>query len=69
MEQKVLIFAEDHINKNAFHKDNRRTNIYEEDIKRIVLSNKTFIHTVTKVYLNTLLDIYIKVEFFQHHYV
>ena len=40
MEQKTLVFGEDCINKNAFHKDKRPINIDEVDIKRIVLSSK-----------------------------
>ena len=51
MEQKVLIFSEDYINKNAFHKIKRPSNIDEVDIRRTVLSsNKTF-------HLNILLHI------------
>ena len=40
MEQKALIFGEDCINKNAFHKNKRPINIDEVDIRRIVLSSK-----------------------------
>ena len=40
MEQKALIFGEDYINKNAFHKNKRPINIDDEDIGRIVLSSK-----------------------------
>ena len=40
MEQKALIFDEDCINKNAFHKNKRPINIDEVDIRRIVLSSK-----------------------------
>ena len=40
MEQNTLIFGEDCINKNAFHKNKRPINIDEVDIKRIVLSSK-----------------------------
>ena len=40
MEQKALIFGEDFINKNAFHKNKRPINIDEVDIRRIVLSSK-----------------------------
>ena len=36
MEQKDLIFGEDCINKNAFHKNKRPINDDEADIKRIV---------------------------------
>ena len=66
MEQKALIFGEDCINQNAFLKNKRPINIDEVDIGRIVLSKN--IQIVTKVYLNTLLDIYMKVEFFQLHF-
>ena len=38
MKQMVLIFGEDCINKNGFHKDKRPINIDEVDIRRIVLS-------------------------------
>ena len=40
MEQKALIFGEDCINKNTFHKNKRPINIDEVDIRRIVLSSK-----------------------------
>ena len=40
MEQKDLIFGEDCINKNAFHKNKRPINDDEADIKRIVWSGK-----------------------------
>ena len=40
MEQKVLIFGEDYINKNAFHKNKKTISIDEVDSKRIVLSSK-----------------------------
>ena len=68
MEQKALIFGEDCINKNAFLKNKRPINIDEVDIGRIALSKKYYIQILTKVYLNTLLDIYMKVEFFQLHF-
>ena len=57
MEQKATIFGKDFINKNAFHKNKRPVSIDKVDSKRIVLS-KNF-RMVAKVYLNTLLDIYI----------
>ena len=38
MEQKALIFGEDCINKNGFHKNKRPINIDEVDVRRIVLS-------------------------------
>ena len=38
MEQKVLIFVRQCINKNAFHKDKRSVNIDKVDIKRMILS-------------------------------
>ena len=40
MEQKGLIFGEDCINKNVFHKNKRPINIDEVDIRKIVLSSK-----------------------------
>ena len=40
MEQKVLNFGDQHINKNAFHKGKHLTDIDRVDIKRIVLSKK-----------------------------
>ena len=40
MEQKALLFGEDCINKNAFHKNKRPININEVNIRRIVLTNK-----------------------------
>ena len=40
MEQKVLIFGEDCINKNAFHKNQAPINIDKADNRRIVLSSK-----------------------------
>ena len=40
MEQKVLIFGEDCIDKNSFHKNKKRINIDEVDIRRISLSGK-----------------------------
>ena len=44
MEQKVLIFGEDRINRNDFDKDKRPFNIDEVDIRRIVLSSNHYIH-------------------------
>ena len=40
MEQKVLIFGEKCMNKNAFHKEGKLISIYKVEIKRIVLSEK-----------------------------
>ena len=40
MVPKALIFGEDYINKNAFHKNKRPISIDKVDIKRIVLSKK-----------------------------
>ena len=55
MEQKVLIFDKQYINKNVFHKNRRPINIDNAEIRRIVLSNK--IHMLKKVQLNILLGI------------
>ena len=44
MEQKVLIFGEDYINKAAFHKIKRPSNIDEVDIRRTVLPIKKMFH-------------------------
>ena len=40
MEQKVLIFGEQHINKNASHKSTRPISIDKIEIRKIVLSKK-----------------------------
>ena len=40
MEQRVLIFGDQYINKNAFRKDKKPIRIDKRDIKRIVLSKK-----------------------------
>ena len=40
MEQKDLMFGEDCINKNTFHKNKKPINTDEVDIRGIVLSNK-----------------------------
>ena len=40
MEQKALIFGENCINKNAFHKNGKPISIDKVDIRRIVLSSK-----------------------------
>ena len=56
MEQNVLIFCKNCINKNTFHKNKRLINIAEVDIKRIVLSSKDSYSN--KIYLSTFLDIY-----------
>ena len=40
MDQKVLMFGEYYINKNAFHKNGRPISIDKVDIRRIVLSSK-----------------------------
>ena len=40
MKEKVLIFAEDYISKNAFHKNGKPISIDKVEIKRIVLSSK-----------------------------
>ena len=44
MEQKALIFGENCIDKNAFHKNKRPISIGKVDIKRIVLSKKDLYH-------------------------
>ena len=44
MEQKVLIFGKQCINKNAYHKNKRLISIDKVDIRRIVLSKKIFIY-------------------------
>ena len=67
MEQKALYFGENGIIKNAFHKNKKLININEVDIKKIVLSDKDLM--AIKIYLNTLLDIYINAMLFHHHYV
>ena len=40
MEQKFIIFGDQYINKNAFHKDKKTISIAKVGIKRIVLSKK-----------------------------
>ena len=40
MEQKALVFGKQCINKNAFHKNQRRISIDKVEIRRIVLSKK-----------------------------
>ena len=65
MEQKALYFGENGIIKNAFHKNKKLININEVDIKKIVLSDKDLM--AIKIYLNTLLDIYINAMLFHHH--
>ena len=40
MEEKILFFGEDGINKNTFHKCKKSTNIDNVNIRRIVMSNK-----------------------------
>ena len=65
MEQKALYFGENGIIKNAFHKNKKLININEVDIKKIVLSDKDLM--AIKIYLNTLLHIYINAMLFHHH--
>ena len=65
MEQKALYFGENGIIENAFHKNKKLININEVDIKKIVLSDKDLM--AIKIYLNTLLDIYINAMLFHHH--
>ena len=60
-----MYFGENRTIKNAFHKNKKPININEGDIKRIVLSDKN--HLV-KIYLNTLLDIDIRVMLSHYHY-
>ena len=55
MEQKVLIFQKQYINKNAFHKNKTAINIDKVEIRRIVLSKKESYGK--KFHLNVLLDI------------
>ena len=38
MEQKIVIFGKQGIDKNSFHKDKRPINIVKVKIKRIILS-------------------------------
>ena len=58
MEQKTLTFGKDYINKNAFHENGKPVSIDEVDIRNTNFRNYlVIIHMLTKVYLNTLLDI------------
>ena len=54
MEVKILIFGENGISKNSFHKCKHPVGIDKVDIDRIVISNKD--SNVKKVHLNILLD-------------
>ena len=65
MEQEALYFGENGIIKSAFHKNKNPININEVNIKEILLSHKN--HLV-KIYLNTLLDIDIRVMLSHYHY-
>ena len=58
--KKVLIFGEDCIIKNSFHRNRKLINIDKVEIKQTVLSK--YIYMIMKVHLNTLLDIYMSVD-------
>ena len=66
MEQEAVYFGGNSVIKSSLHENKVSININEVNIEEIVLLHKNHI---VKIYLNTMLDTYIKIMLFYYHHV